>query len=189
VPVQVAGISGELQRHTVAVQDEFLREVVLSGPPEAIARIDAGQARIVAFVHLDSRDLDRRIETKRVSLWMLPKGVSVQRVGDHEGSDPEVRLSIAPGATTPEPGQLPAALGADSRATDPRPADRRRRADARIAAAARGGAPRRLIVPRSRTLTPSRSRATACGRGAAGSPRHRDDPRPAGAASRRPVRR
>lgn len=125
VPVQVAGISGELQRHTVAVQDEFLREVVLSGPPEAIARIDAGQARIVAFVHLDSRDLDRRIETKRVSLWMLPKGVSVQRVGDHEGSDPEVRLSIAPGATTPEPGQLPAALGADSRTTDPRPADPR----------------------------------------------------------------
>jgi hypothetical protein len=111
VPVQVAGPAEEFAKHRVEVDPGFLRQVVLSGPAEAIARIEERRERIVAFVHLDSTELALRVPSKRISLWLLPPGVRVVQIGDSEESLPEIGLRIlepsaVEGATPP-----PAATG------------------------------------------------------------------------------
>lgn len=116
VPVQVAGPAEEFTKHRVEVDPGFLRQVTVSGPAEAIARIEERRERIVAFVHLDSTELALRVPSKRISLWMLPPGVSVLQVGDSEDTLPEIGLRIldpaATDATPPAspPASLPSSL-------------------------------------------------------------------------------
>lgn len=84
IPIQLAMPPRDLERFTVSLdpKQSFLRNVVVSGPPETIDQINQGRAKIIAFVQLSSDDLDRAalaggtIE-KPVSLWQLPPGVTI----------------------------------------------------------------------------------------------------------------
>ena len=100
VPVQVAGIADDFAAHRVECVPSVLNDVVVSGPAEAIARIEAG-LRVVAFVHLTTDELEGGVAAKPVSLWLLPSGVVVQRVGETTGGQPQVELKISAAVTTP----------------------------------------------------------------------------------------
>lgn len=95
VPVQVAGVADDFARYRVDLETPSLGPVVLSGPNDAIARIEGGE-RVVALVHLTSDDLQKRVASKTVSLWMLPPGVTVQKVAGLDGGQPTVSLVIVP---------------------------------------------------------------------------------------------
>lgn len=96
VPVQVAASPVELAERSVrlAPEDEFLREVALSGPEDAIRAIERGDARIIAFVHLSREDFARGTARKEVSTWLLPPGVRVVAVNG-SGAAPTVALSFS----------------------------------------------------------------------------------------------
>ena len=100
VPVQVAGIADDFAAHRVDCVPSVLNDVVVSGPAEAIARIEAG-LRVVAFVHLTTDELEAGATSKPVSLWLLPAGVVVQRVGETTGGQPQVELKITAASTAP----------------------------------------------------------------------------------------
>jgi len=112
VPVQVAGPPGDLRNFDVQVEPghEFLRNVTVSGPGDAISQIEAGRARIAAIVHLGADDLARRINARPVSMWLLPPGVTVTRIGTATDTNPTIPLRIterprtaAPPAAEPVP--------------------------------------------------------------------------------------
>lgn len=107
VPVQIAGPPGDLRNYDVQVEpgSEFLRGVTVSGPSDAIAQIESGRARIAAIVHLGTDDLVRRTLSKPVSMWLLPPGVAVTRIGNASDPAPLVSLRITerPRAATPPP--------------------------------------------------------------------------------------
>lgn len=94
VPVQVAGIADDFAAHRVDCVPSVLNDVVVSGPAEAIARIEAG-LRVVAFVHLTTDELEAGVTSKQVSIWLLPPGVVVQRVGESVGGQPQVELKVS----------------------------------------------------------------------------------------------
>ena len=99
VPVQIAGPPSELESMLVEIDpdDAFLRNVVLRGPAETIGRLEANNAAsggIIAFVHLTSDDLLKRITEKSVTLWNLPSDVTVVSVGDDSTAFPLIGLSI-----------------------------------------------------------------------------------------------
>jgi len=96
VPVQVAAPPADLERFVVTIAQGagFLRDVTLRGPPEAIARIENGETSVVAFVHLTSNDLVQKVTSRPVSMWLLPPGVSVARVGTGNTTTPQVELEI-----------------------------------------------------------------------------------------------
>lgn len=99
VPVQIAGPAADLDDWTVEVDpaSAFLRDVVLRGPAETIQRLKDrdGDVGVIAFVHLTSDDLLKRIEEKPVTLWSLPPGVVVTSVGGDATSSPRITLRIA----------------------------------------------------------------------------------------------
>lgn len=104
VPVQVAGIAEDFVRYRVESSPAFLDDVVIRGPAETIGRIEAG-TRVLAFVHLTTDELESAAVggvaiVKPISLWLLPAGVEVRRVGDLEGSRPNITLRVE---RTPEP--------------------------------------------------------------------------------------
>ncbi len=98
VPVQIAGPAADLDDWTVEVDpaSAFLRDVVLRGPAETIQRLRDrdGDVGVIAFVHLTSDDLLKRIEEKPVTLWSLPAGVTVTSVGGDATSSPRITLRI-----------------------------------------------------------------------------------------------
>jgi hypothetical protein len=98
VPVQIAGPAADLDDWTVEVDpaSAFLRDVVLRGPAETIQRLRDrdGDVGVIAFVHLTSDDLLKRIEEKPVTLWSLPAGVTVTSVGGDTTSSPRITLRI-----------------------------------------------------------------------------------------------
>lgn len=96
VPVQVAAPPADLDRYSVTIAQGagFLRDVTLRGPPDAISRIEKGETRVVAFVHLTSDNLVQNVTERPVSMWLLPAGVSVVRVGTGNTTTPQVELKI-----------------------------------------------------------------------------------------------
>jgi hypothetical protein len=96
VPVQVAGPPEDLDGFTVTLADgsEFLRDVAVRGRADLVRDLEEGRARAIAFIHLSADDLAKRVSRKRVSLWMLPEGVSVTGVAGGEDTAPAVELSI-----------------------------------------------------------------------------------------------
>jgi len=113
VPVQVAGPPSDLRNYEVQVEggSEFLRNVTVSGPGEAISQIESGRARIAAIVHFGADDLARRSVTKPVSMWLLPPGVTVTRIGNSTDTAPLVpfRITERPRSAAPavEPATVP----------------------------------------------------------------------------------
>ena len=95
VPVQIAGIAAALANFRIGFDPAVLNDVVVSGPAEAIERIAAGM-RVVAFVHLTTDELEAGVTEKPISLWLLPQGVSVTRVGESDVAQPMVELSVEP---------------------------------------------------------------------------------------------
>jgi len=98
VPVQVAGISEDFARYRVESSPAFLEEVSIRGPAATIGRIEAG-TRVLAFVHLTTDELESAAAaaapiSKRISMWLLPPGVEVHRVGEIEGARPEITLRV-----------------------------------------------------------------------------------------------
>ncbi len=98
VPVQIAGPAADLDDWIVEVDQPsaFLRDVVLRGPSETIQRLRDrdGNVGVIAFVHLTSDDLLKKIEEKPVTLWSLPAGVTVTAVGGDATSSPRITLRI-----------------------------------------------------------------------------------------------
>lgn len=111
VPVQVAGPPVDLNNFAVQVEpgSEFLRAVTVSGPGDAISQIESGRARIAAIVHLGADDLARRVTTKPVSMWLLPPGVTVTRIGSSTETNPSIALRIVERPRTAPPTAEPAA--------------------------------------------------------------------------------
>lgn len=96
VPVQIAGPPGDLRSYDIQVEpgSELLRSVTVTGPSEAISQIESGRARIAAIVHLGADDLVRKSLSKPVSVWLLPAGVTVTRIGTSTDTAPLVPLRI-----------------------------------------------------------------------------------------------
>ena len=96
VPIQVAAPPAELDRFTVSIThgDGFLRDVMLRGPPATIQQIADGELSVVAFVHLTSDDLVKLVTERPISMWMLPPGVTVVKVGTATSTTPRVALEI-----------------------------------------------------------------------------------------------
>ena len=97
VPVQIALPPIELDRYdvTIAEGDEFLQEVTLRGPSEAIAKIINGEERVVAFIHLTSDNLKKSVTERTISMWQLPPDVKMVRVGNST-APPTVNITITP---------------------------------------------------------------------------------------------
>ncbi|MGA0287322.1 MAG: hypothetical protein ACO3YY_05400 [Phycisphaerales bacterium] len=98
VPVQIAGISEDFTRYRIESSPAFLDDVEIRGPAETIGRIEAG-TRVLAFVHLTTDELESAAAaaapiTKAISMWLLPAGVEVRRVGEIEGARPEISLRV-----------------------------------------------------------------------------------------------
>jgi len=104
IPVQLALPPRDLDRYAVALdpKQSFLRNVVVSGPPEIVDQLNQGRAKVIAFVQLSSDDLDRAalaggtIE-KPISLWQLPPGVTIVDPGRtdyqiEQARDPDLPL-------------------------------------------------------------------------------------------------
>ncbi len=96
VPVQIAGPPLDLEGYRVTIEpgSEFLRDVEVTGPAAIIRQLEEGSLKAFAFVHLSADDLARRLTRKRISMWMLPPGVSVLRIGELVETMPDVRISI-----------------------------------------------------------------------------------------------
>ena len=101
VPIQVAGPPTDLERYLVTIPSgkEFLREVTLRGQPDVIRRIAEGEVRVAAFVHLTSDDLVQNVTERPISMWMLPDGVSVVRIGTSATTTPRIPLEITDRST------------------------------------------------------------------------------------------
>lgn len=100
VPVQVAAPPAQLASFDAAPASgsETLRQVVVSGPAEAITAIEDGSARVVAVVSLGSDDFAPGTTSRRVAAWISPPGVTVLRVGEVPAAAVEVSLKVAPRA-------------------------------------------------------------------------------------------
>lgn len=98
VPVQVAAPPAQLAAFDAAPASgsETLRQVVVSGPAEAITAIEDGSARVVAVVSLGSDDFAAGTMSRRVAAWIAPPGVTVLRVGEVPASAVEVSVKVAP---------------------------------------------------------------------------------------------
>lgn len=96
VPVQVAGPPEDLEAFTVTLADgsEFLRDVEVRGRADLVRDLEEGRARAIAFIHLSADDLAKKVSRKRISLWMLPDGVTVTGVAGGEETSPAVELTI-----------------------------------------------------------------------------------------------
>ncbi|MBM4113069.1 MAG: hypothetical protein FJ253_06800 [Phycisphaerae bacterium] len=105
VPVQVAGPPVDLRNFEVQIEpgSEFLRSVTVSGPGDAISQIESGKARIAAIVHLGADDLARRINARQVSMWLLPPGVTVTKIGGSNETTPSIPLRITERPRTSPP--------------------------------------------------------------------------------------
>ncbi|MBL9121586.1 MAG: hypothetical protein JNL80_16890 [Phycisphaerae bacterium] len=103
VPVQLAGPPLDLEGYRITLDpgSEFLRDVAVTGPAATILALEDGRLKALAFVHLTADDLARRTTRKRIEMWMLPPGVSVQRIGDSGDLSPEVSLTVAERRETP----------------------------------------------------------------------------------------
>ena len=100
VPVQVAAPPAQLAAFDAAPApgSESLRQVVVSGPAEAITAIEDGSARVVAVVSLGSDDFVPGTMSRRVAAWISPPGVTVLRAGEVPASAVEVSVKVAPRA-------------------------------------------------------------------------------------------
>ncbi|MDA0802426.1 MAG: hypothetical protein O2819_01525 [Planctomycetota bacterium] len=98
VPVQIAGLPETLARYsvTLAPDSQFIADVVVVGPPEAVALLEDNSAKAIAVVHLTHEELVSRATTGIVDFWLLPKGVRVVSVGGSTESQPSVPLEITP---------------------------------------------------------------------------------------------
>lgn len=96
VPIQIAGPPADLRNYDVQVEpgSDFLRSVTISGPSDAISQLESGRTRIAAVVHLGADDLARKSVTKPVSMWLLPPGVTVTRIGSSNDIAPLIPLRI-----------------------------------------------------------------------------------------------
>lgn len=98
VPVQVAAPQAQLATFDAAPASgsEALRQVVVSGPVEAITAIEDGSARVVAVVSLGSDDFVAGTMSRRVAAWIAPPGVTVLRVGEVPASAVDVSVKVSP---------------------------------------------------------------------------------------------
>lgn len=98
VPVQVAAPPAQLAAFDAAPApgSETLRQVVVSGPAEAITAIEDGSARVVAVISLGSDDFTSGTMSRRVAAWISPPGVTVLRVGEVPAAAVEVSVKVAP---------------------------------------------------------------------------------------------
>jgi hypothetical protein len=101
VPVQVAAPPAQLSASDAAPASgsETLRQVVVSGPAEAITAIEEGTARVVAVVSLGSDDFAPGTTSRRVAAWIAPPGVTVLRVGEVPAAAVEVSVKVSPRPT------------------------------------------------------------------------------------------
>ena len=97
VAVQIAAATGELAGRSISLahNDEFLHEVVLAGPQDALRSIERGEAKVIAIVHLAREDFARRTDRKEISVWLLPAGVRVVSVNGVTTNAPSVGVEIA----------------------------------------------------------------------------------------------
>jgi hypothetical protein len=76
-------------RWSITIEDKFLSDVALAGPPEEIARIAAGKLPVKALIELSTEDLERGAATKPALFPALPPGVTATP------RDPAVRVKVA----------------------------------------------------------------------------------------------
>ncbi|NCF40549.1 MAG: hypothetical protein GWP75_10580 [Planctomycetia bacterium] len=96
IPVQVSGPPADLDQYEVTIDPAsvFLRDVTLRGPKAAIDDVANGRANVIAFIHLTSDDLANRIQETRISMWRLPRGVEVARIGEKPDTSPTISIRI-----------------------------------------------------------------------------------------------
>ncbi|MBX3362780.1 MAG: hypothetical protein KF705_15260 [Phycisphaeraceae bacterium] len=117
VPVHIRVAPGQLAKWQITIpeNDQFLRDVRVTGPSEEIERIRKGELRIIAMVALSSQELQSGITSKAASFSDLPSTLQFQI------EDPIVSLEIRPigengvtpsrtgpsgsGAEAPDPGE------------------------------------------------------------------------------------
>ena len=92
VPVQIRIAPGQLTRYRVAIPetDQFLRDVKVTGPSEEIAKIRAGELRVIAMITLSDRDLTSGITSKAATFTDFPTTLQFQV------EDPIISLDIKP---------------------------------------------------------------------------------------------
>lgn len=112
VPVQVAALPETLAQYSVTLPSEsqFLSDVVVAGPADAVTALDGAAARPIAIIHLTHEEFVNRVTTATVDLWMLPEGVRVLSVAGRAGTNPSIDIEITPHAIAPAivPGAAPA---------------------------------------------------------------------------------
>jgi hypothetical protein len=66
----------------------------VTGPSETIEALEAGRAKVFAFVHLSADDLAKREARKPIQLWMMPPDVTVLQIGTSTDTAPSIGLTI-----------------------------------------------------------------------------------------------
>ncbi len=106
VPVQISGPFKDHDEYIVQIveADRFLANVTVSADAALIDRVQSGEVKVLAFVHITSIDKEQGIETKSAYfLAMLPEGGASEVKITIDGSEtaPMIHLRISPRAVTP----------------------------------------------------------------------------------------
>ena len=125
VRVQIAGPAEDSSEYIVEVEesDRILRDVTITADAELVRQIESGQAKVIAVVHLPTRDKELLVKSRPISYFVavvqMADGSSQGRIVDCKinGEQPrEIRLRIKrrepddpaiPGAI---PGSMPGAI-------------------------------------------------------------------------------
>jgi hypothetical protein len=102
VRVQVVSAPEDFGHYNVQVMTPLLESVEIEASPADVARIESGQAQVVAVLHLSTNDKEKGIQSKPVSFFAVigPNGEATPIQGTIKGnSNPDIKLQITKVAT------------------------------------------------------------------------------------------
>lgn len=103
VRVQLGGPPEDHREYLIDFEDTILRNVTITAEGELIRRIESNEVRVVAMLHLESREKEQRIASKPITyfLALVPerdgniRGQLVQgRIGEADSPPPIARFTI-----------------------------------------------------------------------------------------------
>ena len=102
VPVKVLKLPQDDTTYEVAIDTEHavIRDVIISGHPDIVERVQNRQVGVYAVINLSSDELEQGISEKQIE-WLLPTGLTAEIAGGQPGARPTIPFTIT--RRTPDP--------------------------------------------------------------------------------------
>jgi hypothetical protein len=97
VRIQVISSPQDFGLYHVTLVTPLLSDVDIEASPDAIAEVEAGNAQVIAMVHLTTNDKERAVEKKAVSFFAIvrPDGMATPVLGTwQDNPHPDIALAI-----------------------------------------------------------------------------------------------